>query len=258
MLKKVHVLIGAHQSYVETSILDLLSHEPDAHTIGWCDNTEQTVSLIRIKRPDLVFLEVSPTFNGFEVLGNIQRTHTPIIIMVAADGRQALRAYENQVLDYLVHPLTLSRIHLALQRARAFLNGSITADEHSEGRDIHSLAESRESRRLILKDTSQFHFFKYDEIIWLESSGNYVRLHSAERSAFIRATMKNMAAGLPADTFLRIRNRTVVNLDYVLEVRSLRDSRFLFVLRTGPELTSSRGYYGKLTAFFKRSSWMHP
>ncbi len=251
MSEKVHLFIGAKQPFAKASILDLLEHESGAHPLGWCEDTRESVSLIEEKRPDLVFLEVSPIFDGFEVLRKLERAHRPVVIMLATDGRHALSAYEHQVLDYLVEPLTPARLHLALQRARAFLNGKNAV----HGYNLSTQAGHHEPQRLIVKDAGQFHFFRYDEIIWLESSGNYVRLHGSERGAFIRATMKSLAARLAPDNFLRIRNTAIINLDAVLEVRSLKNGRFLFVLRNGPELASSRGYHDKLSVFFKRMLW---
>jgi len=54
---------------------------------------------------------------------------------------------------------------------------------------------------------------KFENIIYLESMGEYVRIHTTEGKTLTALyRLKNMEAALPADTFMRVHRSYIVNL----------------------------------------------
>ena len=93
---------------------------------------------------------------------------------------------------------------------------------------------------LSLLEGYRTHLVPQDEIRWVEADGDYLRVHTQERSYRIRGTMKGIQRRLDGDRFLRIHRSTVVNLNYVREVQPYFHGDYVAVLRDGTELRVPR------------------
>jgi two-component system LytT family response regulator len=81
---------------------------------------------------------------------------------------------------------------------------------------------------------------------WLESAGNYVRLHAGERSWLVRATLASVQASLDPARFVRIHRSTIVNLDRVREVQPWVGGDYIAILKDGRKLRVSRTHREEL------------
>jgi two-component system, LytTR family, response regulator len=85
-------------------------------------------------------------------------------------------------------------------------------------------------------------FLRVDEIDWLESAGNYLRLHVGTEQHLIRGTVKAMEARLDPARFLRIDRGVLVNLERVREIQPWFGGEYVLILRDGTKLHSARGH----------------
>lgn len=92
----------------------------------------------------------------------------------------------------------------------------------------------------MVKSASRIQFVAVDEINWVEAAGDYVRLHTDERSHLLRETMKGMEARLDPDRFVRLHRSTLVRLDFVQEIRSSDSGQYDVVLEDGTRRSLSR------------------
>jgi two-component system LytT family response regulator len=88
-----------------------------------------------------------------------------------------------------------------------------------------------------------------DVIDWIEASGNYVRIHSGEKSYLIRGTMNSMERKLDPALFIRIHRSFIVNVDSIKELESWFHGDYKVVLKNGKELVLSRNYRRLLQQF---------
>ena len=80
------------------------------------------------------------------------------------------------------------------------------------------------------------------DIDWIESEGNYVRLHSGKQGFMVRQTLGALEAELDPKRFLRIHRSTIVNLDRIKELKPLFRGDYVIALEDGTRLTLSRAY----------------
>jgi two-component system LytT family response regulator len=80
------------------------------------------------------------------------------------------------------------------------------------------------------------------EIDWIESAGNYVRLHTGSQSYPYRQTLSVLAAGLDPASFARIHRSTIANLERIREIQPWFSGDGLVILRNGAKLRMSRSY----------------
>ena len=95
-------------------------------------------------------------------------------------------------------------------------------------------------------------FLKAAEIDWIESFGNYARVHVGPRKHLIRDTMGNIEKRLGAAGFARIHRSTIVNLDRIQEMQPWLSGEYIVRLNNGTKLKLSRWYRDKLEARLKR------
>ena len=92
-------------------------------------------------------------------------------------------------------------------------------------------------------------FLKMNDIDWVEAQGNYVRLHSGQKSHVLRKAIGQLATRLDPSKYLRIHRSFIVNIDRIQELQPLSPGEFTVVLNDGTKLIWSRGYREKLKAF---------
>jgi two-component system LytT family response regulator len=226
-----------------------------------CENGREAVDAIRACDPDLVFLDVQmPGLDGFDVIDALGPDQMPVVIFVTAYDQYALRAFDAHALDYLLKPLDEERFREAVERARervaereagAFGDRLQALLSEVEGDASDSATESDACPdRFVIKTGGRVTFVDADAICWVEAAGDYVRLHTPEKSHLLRETMSGMEDQLDPDRFLRIHRSTIVNTDCLKELRPYGNSEHIVVLEDGTELKQSRTYRDALSEFF--------
>jgi len=244
----IRVLIVDDEPIARRRVRRLLASEPGIEIAGECGNGLDALAAIERLAPDLVFLDVQmPELDGLAVLAALDAARMPSVIFTTAFDEYAVRAFDVHAVDYLVKPFSRARFELALQRAAARLErreGSVDARLMALLETLH--AERARPDRLVVKAAGRVHFVTVADIRWIESEGNYARVHAGETSHVIRTTLAGLSGKLDPKQFLRIHRSTIVNVRYVKELRPWFRGDFVVVLRDGTELTLSRTYRKKV------------
>lgn len=93
---------------------------------------------------------------------------------------------------------------------------------------------------LSLREGYRTHLVPREAVRWVEADGDYLRVHTAERSYRVRGPMKAFLSRLDDDRFLRIHRSTLVNIDFVREVQPYFHGDWMAILRDGTELRVPR------------------
>ena len=112
----------------------------------------------------------------------------------------------------------------------------------------HLLKQER-SERFLIKSKGRIIFLRADDIDWVETVGNYVRLHVGRESHLMRETMGGMEAKLEPQKFMRIHRSTIVNIDRVKELQPWAKGEYVVIMRDGVRLNMSRRYRERLHSF---------
>jgi len=173
---------------------------------------------------------------------------------VTAYDRHALRAFEVHALDYVLKPVDPDRLREALDRAASVLSlqrGASLADrlERLLTQLPAGLAPSvapAAAQRLTVRDGEGLRLLDSSQIEWIESAGNYVRVHSGAHSYVIRTTMDRVARRLAADTFLRVRRTALINTRFVAKIERYGKGTYVVHLRSGAKVITGRFYQAGL------------
>jgi DNA-binding LytR/AlgR family response regulator len=97
------------------------------------------------------------------------------------------------------------------------------------------------SPRLVLRDGRRTHLVPTASVLWIESYGNYVRVHTDAARYLHRMTLARLAGALAPHGFWRIHRGVVVNGARVRTFRPRGHGR-VAVLETGHVLRASRSF----------------
>ncbi|HXR99117.1 MAG TPA: LytTR family DNA-binding domain-containing protein [Pyrinomonadaceae bacterium] len=246
---KIRALIVDDEPLARRRIKSLLAHDQSVEVIGECSDGYKAVTSISELNPDLVFLDVQmPAMDGFEVIKTISAEQMPTVIFVTAYDQYALKAFEVNALDYLLKPFDRRRFQKTLERAKAMIRGLKNGNFNNQ---LLSLLDDlrREQNipdRFIIKSGGRVVFLRVEEIDWMSTVGNYVRLQVGRDSHLMRETMTGMESKLDPVSFMRIHRSTIVNLDRVKEVQPWAKGEYVVIMRDGTRLIMSRRYRERL------------
>lgn len=226
---------------------DLLADEADLEVVGECADGVSAVEAIESLSPDLVFLDVQmPELDGFGVIEAIGVDRMPATLFVTAHDHHALKAFEVHALDYLLKPFDRPRFRASLARARTWIQGA--ADAGRLAGLLESVQAARPPQdRLLVRAGDRHLLLRTDEIQWIEAEDNYVRLHVEGTSHLVRGTMGSILQKLDPERFKRVHRSSIVNLDFVKELRSWFHGDYQVLLADGTRLTMPRAYRDQIT-----------
>lgn len=100
--------------------------------------------------------------------------------------------------------------------------------------------------RMVFKSRGRIVFLPVDDIRWIQAEENYVRLHTSDQSHLLRETIGKIESRLDPRSFLRIHRSSIVNLQYVKEVKNEADGDANVLLLSGEKIPMSRSYRARL------------
>jgi DNA-binding LytR/AlgR family response regulator len=168
------------------------------------DSVEARNILTQRKDIDLVILDIQmPELNGFDFIGSLD--NPPNIIIVSSAEEYALKAFDFNVVDYLLKPVSYGRFLKAIDKTvRYFTRKELnnTVDEE-----------------IFLKKGSSLVKLKLGDIIFIEALENYVTLNTNNDKFTIHFTMKAIESQLPSAVFIRVHRSYIVNKSMIQTIK---------------------------------------
>lgn len=249
----IRTVLADDEVLARQKVRQLLKEFPDVEIVGECSTANETIDLVRLTCPDLLFLDVCmPDMDGFDAVSALSSNagcKLPHIVFVTANDKWAVRAFEFHALDFLLKPFTAERLQAAVQRARESLESS-----RHRVTDKTLIRESeRYTTRMVFKSRGRILFLSVEDIRWIEAEENYVRLHTSEQSHLLRETIGRLERRLDPKSFLRVHRSSIVNLHYVKEVKNEADGDASVMLTSGERVSMSRSYRSRIQKLMKVS-----
>jgi DNA-binding LytR/AlgR family response regulator len=176
-------------------LADYIGQLPFLALVGTTTNPIEALTMVQQGQVDLVFLDIQmPKLTGLQFLklaGNRCK-----VILTTAYPEYALEGYENDVVDYLLKPISFERFFKAAQKALALLPAA---------------------GHIFVKGESKNKFLRvnYADILYIEGLSNYVSIHLPTQRVVTYQTLKELAETLPQPPFLRVHKSFIVSLDKI-------------------------------------------
>ena len=115
----MRVLIVDDEIYAREEMETLLKETGEFTIAGKCANALEAMQAIKREKPDVLFLDVQmPVINGFELLSMIDEAAMPWVVFVTAYDEYALKAFEENALDYLLKPVEKGRLAKTVEKLK--------------------------------------------------------------------------------------------------------------------------------------------
>lgn len=167
---------------------------------------------------DLIFVDINmPDMTGVEFVQTLDSK--AMVIFTTAYAEYAVEGFKLSAIDYLLKPFGLNEIARAAEKAHS-LYELIQLQEKVEREQEHTdevVEESNEESDVLSVHADRMtHLVKLSNIVYLESAGEYVRLHLADGTKLVTLfRLKNMESSLQSSQFMRVHRSYIINLDYV-------------------------------------------
>lgn len=221
----LEILVVARSGLLGDQMAALLRSMPGAGTVHEASDAEGVLRALSNSTIDMVLLDIGlPELAGIELGALLARfADPPAIVLVADDEDETLDVIELSVVDRLAKPVTAERLTAALERAV----------DHA-GRD-----ERDDFDRLLVGTAGKTRLVTRAEVMLVESSGDYSRLHTASGQHLLRTPLATLEAAWAPHGFLRVHRSYLVAIDAIEEV--MAESRRGYRVRVaGRELPVSR------------------
>jgi two-component system LytT family response regulator len=158
---------------------------------------------------DLVFLDIEmPGMSGIELIKNLDKNKWPIIILISAKKEYAIEAFELNVADYIIKPVTLPRFIQAVAKAKELFESRGQKIEMSE----------KEKDYIFVRSNSVLNKIMMNEILYIQALGDYVNIFLRDKRFTVHITLKEIEEKLPSDKFYRLHRSYLIALDQVDKV----------------------------------------
>lgn len=234
-MKTLRVLVVDDEPLAREGVTARLAGRADFVVVGESGDADSAQRAILELAPDVVFLDVRmPGVDGFGLLDRIEPERRPYIVFLTAYDRFALRAFDEEAIDYLLKPVDDERFARALERVRTAYRGAELEAKENGGAAYPTRFPVRVGRRVLIAHTS--------DIDWVEAIGDYCGLHTSSKVHLVREPLHALEGKLDPKQFMRVHRSTIVRIDRVAELRAATNRDAVARLHDGTVLKVSRTY----------------
>ncbi len=239
----LRVLIVDDEEPARTLLKEYLAQLPQVEVAGECANGFEAVKAVAEHRPDVLLLDIQmPKLSGFEVLELLP--DPPAVVFITAHDEFAVRAFEAHAVDYLLKPVTPTRLAQALARARARLGAQASLDAAALHRAARPASPYRD--RVLVRDGNAVHVLPAAAIDYIEADDDTVILHAGAERHRKQQTLTALEQQLDPRRFTRIHRTFILNLERLLRLERYAKDSYVAILRNGTRLPVSRAGYARL------------
>lgn len=178
-------------------IEEFVGKTSDLDLVETYSNAVDAINALKKDSIQLIFLDIElPDMSGIEFLDSLE--DKPQVIIISSKDKYAVDAFDHEVTDYLVKPISYARFYKAIERARKRM-------QMRNGLDRIGKEE------IFIKKNSTLVRLRYDQILWVEALENYVIFNTFDDKFTIHFTMKAIEQKLPPGKFTRVHRSYIVN-----------------------------------------------
>lgn len=249
MTATLHALIAEDEPILAQTLQHLLKNlwpelQIDAIVENGVTAIEQTLAL----RPDILFLDIKmPGKTGLEAAQELAEDWPddapfPLVVFVTAYDEYALQAFEQAAADYVLKPVSDSRLQKTVERLKARLQQPRQGDAEldrivAQLRSLAPSAAASGARLNLIRAAvgNQVRMIPVEDVIYFEATDKYVNVVTAEHESLIRTSLKELLPQLDPDKFWQIHRGTVVNARWIQVAVRDEAGKLSLKLRDRPE-----------------------
>jgi two-component system, LytTR family, response regulator len=244
-MDEIKVIIIDDEAPARDIIRHYLKGHPSLKIVDECSDGFAGLKAIKDHNPDLIFLDIQmPRLTGFEMLEVMDEK--PLIIFTTAYDQYAIKAFEENAVDYLMKPVSADRFSAAVNRAVE----KLAAGRDSISQPSSLLEKSPENApfitRVVVRKGNAINIIPIGNIRYIEAQDDYVMVYFNEGKALKQQRMKFFETNLPPVEFTRIHRSYIVRIAEIAKIEPYGKENYIAILKSGDKLPVSRAGYKHL------------
>ena len=205
---KIRSLVVDDEPMARDVIRRYIDKVPIMQLTGECGNAIDALLFLQNQPVDLIFLDIRmPQLTGTEFAKAL--CHAPKIIFTTAYKEYAHDGFELDAVDYLLKPIRFDRFLRAV--TKAYPQKLIESTPVSQS----GISKKNNSGFIYLKADRKMIKIMLDEILYIESARDYLKILTQNNSIITRQTISSIEAMLSENEFIRIHRSYIVSLNKI-------------------------------------------
>jgi DNA-binding LytR/AlgR family response regulator len=197
-MKKLSCIIVDDEPVARKILQEFVEKVPFMDLQGKFESAMKAEAFLKNNTADIIFLDIQmPKVSGLQLLQKINIES--IVILTTAFPQYALEGYELDIIDYLLKPFAFDRFLKAVQKAKDYYQMK------------HMATDALQSSYIFIKSEKRIEKIELNDILYAESLGNYVSIHTENKKIIAYLTMKSLESQLPLNEFIKIHQSYLVN-----------------------------------------------
>lgn len=239
--KKPDVLIIDDENLAREILISYLDKSGMVNIAGECSNGFEALKMIQELKPDLIFLDVQmPKITGFELLEVLE--NPPMVIFITAYEQYAIKAFENNAVDYILKPFSYERLCQSLTKAIGKLNQ--TADYKNSIENFRNQMENEEKNldRIVVRKGSGMNVIPVSEIFFIEAQDDYSMIIT-QKGRFMKDRPLKFFESKLGKEFVRVHRSYIININQLDSIEPFGKESYHLKLKCGQSVKASAAGY---------------
>ncbi|PLX86968.1 MAG: two-component system response regulator YehT [Desulfuromonas sp.] len=234
----IRALIVDDEQHAREELQVLLEATDAFEIVGSCSNALEAIRVINRDQPQVIFLDIDmPVLSGFELLSMLEKEQMPQVVFVTAYDEFALKAFEEQAVDYLLKPVDPERLNKTVEKLQQV--GASTLPAHYR---------TAELKRIPCIGASRVKLINPGSVEFVRSDVSGIHLITDDGEFFTELTLKTLEQ---RTNLVRCHKQYLVNPEKIDEILLLEGGLAEIHTGSGRQLPVSRRYMKLLKETFE-------
>ncbi|MGB5555511.1 MAG: LytTR family DNA-binding domain-containing protein [Flavobacteriaceae bacterium] len=176
----------------------------------------EALAYLETNTPDCLFLDIEmPTMDGFQFIKKLKNKDFPVVITTAYN-QYAIKALKNEAIDYLLKPIDSDDLKETIVKIKKHNAKNFTSERLEK--ILLNFNSNSLDKKIMFNTDGKLLFLESEEILYAESDGNYSTIFLVDgQKIVLTKKLKEVNEMLPSDSFFRIHNSYIINLNKIKE-----------------------------------------
>ncbi|MBB6237289.1 DNA-binding LytR/AlgR family response regulator [Pedobacter sp. AK013] len=185
---------------------------PSLNIIAVCSNGIEASQILSTTSVDIVYSDIDmPELSGMDLLKSLKKQ--PLFIFITSFSEYAAESFNLDALDFIVKPATFERILKATNKAIEYIElrkqvNKLPAENLND-------YDKKDDDYFFFRETKGITKLKYNDVIYIESMGDFSKLFTSGDKHVILVSLKNLEKQLPSKIFSRVHKQYIININHI-------------------------------------------
>jgi DNA-binding LytR/AlgR family response regulator len=198
MSEPLSCIVIEDEPLAQSVLKKYISEHPLLTLVAVCSDAMEAQAILTGKKVELIFLDINlPRLSGINFLKTL--SVPPMVIFTTAYSEFAVEGFELNALDYLLKPFSFERFLKAVNKAFP-----------KQGNQQEQVESPQTDKYIFLKADKKVYKVDFENILYAEATGDYVKVITSDSQYLINNTLKNFLGDLPAKDFIRVHKSYII------------------------------------------------